>query len=159
MISEITLIASIFSYLIYFDFYTSILIGLFFGISLTIYNLIVGKKIALLGKIVMVNDSLKIKYITESIMSFVSIKLGKKQEYFLNKFNKPNEFVSKSLSLQFSLRQLPKYYFEILLYLFLLLLVLVSPEKGDSFLTKLGVFVAAMIKILPSLNRVTGSIQ
>jgi len=159
LISEITLIASIFSYLIYFDFYTSILIGLFFGISLTIYNLIVGKKIALLGKIVMVNDSLKIKYITESIMSFVSIKLGKKQEYFLNKFNKPNEFVSKSLSLQFSLRQLPKYYFEILLYLFLLLLVLVSPEKGDSFLTKLGVFVAAMIKILPSLNRVTGSIQ
>lgn len=157
-ITEITLILSISTYLLFFDFYTSVLIGAFFGVFLYMYNIIVSKRLVKLGKEIIINDSLKIKYITESIMSFVHIKLGKKQNYFLNKFNEPNQLVTKALTLQFSLRQLPKYYFEVLLYLFLLLLVFLQ-SQDSFFLTKLGVFVASLIKILPSLNKLTGSFQ
>jgi ABC-type multidrug transport system fused ATPase/permease subunit len=154
------LITGVFVFLLYFDFKTTVIMGSFFSFSLIAYNLIVGRKINSLGNIVMQNDALKIKQITESILSYIQIKLGKSQNFFLDKFNHPNRKVSESLAVQFSLRQLPKYYFEFLLYSFLLLLVMFYDDNGQNeLITKIGVYIASLLKAIPSLNRITGSIQ
>lgn len=160
LITEVILIGSVFVFLLYFDFKTTVIIGLFFGVSLFVFNLVIGNKIQSLGDIVMQNDALKFKQITESILSYTQIKLGKRQDFFLKKFNQPNRKVSESLALQFSLRQLPKYYFEFLLYSFLLLLVIFFEENGQNdFITRIGVYIASLLKVTPSLNRITGAIQ
>lgn len=160
LITEVILITGVFVFLLYFDFKTTVIMGSFFSFSLIAYNLIVGRKINSLGNIVMQNDALKIKQITESILSYIQIKLGKSQNFFLDKFNHPNRKVSESLAVQFSLRQLPKYYFELLLYSFLLLLVMFYDDNGQNeFITKIGVYIASLLKAIPSLNRITGSIQ
>ena len=160
LVTEVLLISGIFVYLLIFDFRTTTFIGLFFGVSLIVYNIIVGKKILLLGEIVMYNDAKKIKRITESILSYIPIKLGGYQSFFIKKFDIPNKVVTESLALQFSLRQLPKFYFEFLLYVFLLILVIISyGTDQQDFITKIGVYIASLIKITPSLNRITGAIQ
>lgn len=160
LVTEVLLISGIFVYLLIFDFRTTTFIGLFFGVSLIFYNIIVGKKILILGEIVMYNDAKKIKRITESILSYIPIKLGGHQSFFIKKFDIPNKLVTESLALQFSLRQLPKFYFEFLLYVFLLILVIISYGKDQQdFITKIGVYIASLVKTTPSLNRITGAIQ
>ena len=87
----------------------------------------------------------------------IYFRLSSSGEYFTKKFEVNNKEYLKQGSFQSIIQQTPKYFYELLLFVSLILIyVLIPSEKLVSFL---ALFFATMYKLLPSLGRISSSYQ
>jgi ABC-type bacteriocin/lantibiotic exporter with double-glycine peptidase domain len=109
-------------------------------------------------------DNQKLKFLQEGILSFKEIKIFNKADYYLKNFNR---MASKSnkLNIKFGILQLiPRFYLEVMGAITIIILILVNFDKNSSetflnVLPILSLYFVAIMRILPSANRIVNSLE
>ena len=162
LITEVIMTISIAITLIYFE-PRGILITLSVMFAMGfIFNMKVKKKISLWGKKREEIDTSTSKIITESLNGIREVIVFEKQSFFLNHFSIINRLKYNIYKNQKTLNQIPRYYFEFVAIIGLMsyiLFLLFQATLLNEIIISLTIFLAGIFKILPSLNRIIGSLQ
>ena len=156
ILSEVVIIISI-AILLGFNSLTLLLVSFFifslFGLS---FDFLFGKKLTRYGKEDNYHSSGLIKTILESVNGFKIIKIYNLKDFFLKKliFHQTN-FVKVRINLEV-IKIIPKYIVELIIITIVILsslyfLVILNVETTD-YLSILGLFAFASIRLIPSLN-------
>jgi ABC-type multidrug transport system fused ATPase/permease subunit len=130
--------------------------------KLTIEKHILKEKIHFWSKLRLVNLQKKIQFIKEGFLAIKEIKLLGREDYFFNKFKKINTELSIS-SMKYNLSNLlPKNFFELIGILTIGILLLFHNhlviDRGE-ILKNVGIFLFALLKIIPSFKNLINGIQ
>lgn len=102
------------------------------------------------------------KLVIESLNGLTEIEVGNFHDFFLKKmknYNKVKLLVNSNITF---LNQSPRFIFEFLMILVIVVFIIVLEKRytnTNEILTILGIYIAATIRLLPSLNKVIQSIQ
>ena len=102
------------------------------------------------------------KLITEGLNGFSEVFLLGKEHFFQNKLIQYNKVKARINSNQVTLGQIPRYYLEFISIVSLVgfILIMIINEKNITEIISIGgVFIAATFRVLPSVNRIIGSLQ
>ena len=162
LVIEILVMVGIISVLLFLQpFETFILISLFSIVTL-IYLKINKSKVKNIGDIRILNDGLRIKNIQYGINLIREIKLYKKINYFVTSFSIANSKSYEALKKLRIIQAIPRLFLEQLLITFVVILIILLNFKGYTFkelIPVLGLFGAAMLRLLPSSSRIIISFQ
>ena len=108
-----------------------------------------------------INESLKIQHLREGLNGIKEIKISGNETTFLSVFDKHNLETVKARAWLNFLTAIPRYVLEFTGVLSISLLSIYMIKKGmliKAFLPTLGVFVIAILRLLPSISKITQSI-
>jgi ABC-type bacteriocin/lantibiotic exporter with double-glycine peptidase domain len=160
--AEFTILIFITSLIFYINFQISLFsfLILFFGIL--IYILVFKNKLNIMSNIRQKLELQRLEFLTQIFNLFKEIHLMKKKEFFILQYEKILLGLSKSnIFFQF-IGQIPKFWFELLssgLLIFLIYFMLLKNYTNSEILTILGLYLVSLIKLLPSINKLTAAIQ
>jgi ABC-type multidrug transport system fused ATPase/permease subunit len=161
-LSEFSVIASILIFLLIIQPIGAISIGLFLSIFILIFHQFSKKRLLDWGAQRQIYDSKIALNLMQSFGAIKDIKILGRQHYFLDDFDINNNARSKINSKQLTLQNIPRLYLEFIAIVGLSGLVLLLIYFGNSVdvvLPIIGVFAAAAFRLIPSANRIMGSIQ
>ena len=140
----------------------SLVAGLIFLLFAISYNKISNNKIRNLGIQRERNDKELFKIVSESLNGIYELHLFKAKKYFEFKFDEKNKSKYHYFSLINTFNQIPRYYYETVSLIGIscfILILLLRDENISNIISTLGVFVAGSLRMIPSLNRITSSLQ
>jgi ABC-type multidrug transport system fused ATPase/permease subunit len=161
-LSEFSVIVSILIFLLIIQPIGAISIGLFLSIFILIFHQFSKKRLLDWGAQRQIYDSKIALNLMQSFGAIKDIKILGRQHYFLDDFDINNNARSKINSKQLTLQNIPRLYLEFIAIVGLSGLVLLLIYFGNSVdvvLPIIGVFAAAAFRLIPSANRIMGSIQ
>ena len=100
--------------------------------------------------------------LSESITAIKEVKIFQKEAYYFKKIDAINHVKASITKNQKTLSQIPRYYFEFVALIGLLVFVIFLMTNGKNIndvLVKISVFLVGIFRILPSLNRIIGAYQ
>ena len=157
LITDLFLILFLLSFIISLEPKISLLIFTVIGLSLISFHFLSNQLVVNSGKKLVISEGKKLEIIKQIFENLSIIRLSSSGEYFTKKFEVNNKEYLKQGSFQSIIQQTPKYFYELLLFVSLILIyVLIPSEKLVSFL---ALFFATMYKLLPSLGRISSSYQ
>jgi len=140
--------------------------ALILGSSLTFLSLIffqyTKKKLSYWGVEREKMDNKVSKISLESLSLIKEIKILGKENFFLENFSKSSFIKSRLSSNQLTIAQLPRLYLELISIIGLIAFISIMLFQGkpiSSLISTLGVFVAAVFKLIPSMNKIIGNLQ
>jgi len=140
--------------------------ALILGSSLTFLSLIffqyTKKKLSYWGVEREKMDNKVSKISLESLSLIKEIKISGKENFFLENFSKSSFIKSRLSSNQLTIAQLPRLYLELISIIGLIAFISIMLFQGkpiSSLISTLGVFVAAVFKLIPSMNKIIGNLQ
>lgn len=141
---------------------TLIILLLSFSFGYFFYTLM-KKEISFLSKVRFENNSLKIKNLQETFGAIKEVKIYNKEIFFLNAFNIFNKKVINIEGYETFLKRLPRLWFEFLCVLIFVLFLIFKSffDKANliSLTPILGLFGVAVIRVIPSINRIVLAMQ
>ena len=162
LLIEIIFSASIIVTLLYFNFFVTLYIiitGFLFGVA---YKVLFGKRLKYYGEKRQDLEFLTTNKIIESVSLFKEIQVFKKEQPFYLDFKKVNEKRYFFASRYMTLNQFSRYFVEIV---FIIILVtslgfslLLDLDLKDQ-IPSISLFLAASLRIIPSMNRIISSYQ
>ncbi len=164
LISESAILLSIIFMLLFLrptETITSSIIVIFF--TLILYY-ITNKKVENWGKIRQDTTGLSLKNLQQGLQAIKDIKLKNCSNFFKNKYLFQIDKFAKSAYKHNTIMELPKIWLE-LVFIIIFPLVIIFSSIGDNspeiktILPTLGLFVAAIFKIMPSIYRIFGAFQ
>ena len=108
------------------------------------------------------SEEKKLKFIKDIFGSIKDIKIKKKENFFLKKFNFVNEMLTKYEMRQNFLSSLPRFWLEwaTIFVMVVLVFYFVSLELNyEKYFVILGVFAAAAFRLMPSFSRIISALQ
>jgi ABC-type multidrug transport system fused ATPase/permease subunit len=157
LVLEIFLLFFILLVLLYSSFLATLIIAcLLFFISIFVFNF-QKEKFSEWGKIQTGSDLDINKILLNSFNSIKEIKILNKENYIINVFNKVVERNSLAIFNINTFLQLPRYIFEVLLILSVILAFIflhIKDSSIESIASTLSIFFLASIRILPGINRI-----
>lgn len=162
LIIETALLCSIIFFLFYLNFIATISLILFFGFFASLFFIITTKKLKIWGVIREQVDSSLIKLTMEGLGGIKLWKLLMKEDFFTRKIESANLKKARVYANNNIVAQLPRYYFELIFVIgiiFFILILFKSDKDFSYFLSTFSVFVASMVRVIPSINKVVSSIQ
>ena len=108
------------------------------------------------------HEGLRIQHLLQAFSAVKDVKVLGREDEFLSQFQRHNTGSSIVNRRQVTLQQYPRLWLELIAVIGLASVVLVMIAQGDSpsaIVPTLGVFAAAAFRLLPSANRVLGSVQ
>jgi ABC-type multidrug transport system fused ATPase/permease subunit len=102
------------------------------------------------------------KYLLQGLGGIKDIKIFRKENHFLNKFNIHNNIYAKINTKIYTMTMIPRLYLELLSIsgLAALVITIVLQNKPiEMVITTMGVFAAASYRMIPSVNRILSSSQ
>lgn len=160
--TEVILILGICGLLMFIDPTTFFVSLIFFAISFGILNILFVRKLSLIGKERASNEIFKTKEVQQTLFGFKLIKLTDSEKYFFNKFKTYNFKLRDIKANEFFLKQLPRPWFELLIIsgvIFLVYYLYLDGQDLNQIQITLTVYLAAIVRMMPSFLRVVGSIQ
>jgi ABC-type multidrug transport system fused ATPase/permease subunit len=136
----------------------SVLLGLS---SLVVYSL-TKKKLLNWGERRQVHEGEMNQHLLQGIGGIKEVKLYGKEENFLKEFDTHNYGRARVITLQYTMMYFPRLYLEFMAVVSLTLAVImmiVQDKPLAGFVTTIGIFVAGAFRMIPSVNRIMGSIQ
>jgi ABC-type bacteriocin/lantibiotic exporter with double-glycine peptidase domain len=115
-----------------------------------------------LGNKRLTNQKKKIQFINESFSAIKLIKILSRENYFYNKFMKENVSLSNITKNIFFINNIPRYLFESLLLISILILLFVLIHGNYLFndiFTILSVYIFISFRLMPSANRILSKFQ
>jgi ABC-type bacteriocin/lantibiotic exporter with double-glycine peptidase domain len=109
-------------------------------------------------------DNNKLKFLQEGLLGFKELKIFDKGEFYLRKFYKMSS-KSNNLNIKFGILQLlPRFYLEVVGAFTIVVLIYVNwdknaPENFLNLLPILSLYFVAIMRILPSANRIVNSLE
>jgi ABC-type bacteriocin/lantibiotic exporter with double-glycine peptidase domain len=160
--AEFSILIFIISLIFYINFQIALLSFLILFFGTLIYILFVKNKLSIIGDIRKKVELQRMEFLSQVFNLFKEIHLMKKKEFFILQYEKILFELSKpNIFFQF-IGQLPKFWFEILssgLLIFLIYFMLLKNYTNSEILTILGLYLVSLIKLLPSINKLTAAIQ
>jgi ABC-type multidrug transport system fused ATPase/permease subunit len=101
-------------------------------------------------------------HLNQGLNGVKDVKIKGKEFFFVNEYAKFNSEIARIQAKISTMSFVPRLYLEFISIISLATLIIVLSIQGkpiDSLITVLGVFVAAAFRIIPSANRIIGSIQ
>jgi len=137
-------------------------IFLYVLIFILLYSFYTNKILFKIGKDIQEKVIERLRWSQENFNGIKDIKVYSKELFFINTFNKLNKKICKINIINKFLTLLPRLLLEysaILILLFVILYFIKSDYNSDDLILSLGLFVAALIRLLPSFNRFISSKQ
>jgi ATP-binding cassette, subfamily B, bacterial PglK len=162
LITESTLALSVIIALFFIEPLATLIVLLLFGLSSLLFYQFTKNITMEWGKIREQIDSKSSKIVIEGLSGIKEVILLGKQSFFENQLENMNASKASMNSKALTLRQIPRYFLELLsvgsLIIFVFIL-LIQSKNVDNIIVTLGIFVAATFRILPSINRILSSLQ
>lgn len=162
LMTESILAFSVFCTLLYIELKGTILVMLFFGVLSILFHQIAKNKSKKWGDQRAVNDSQISKTIIEGLSGIKEILVLGRQIYFQNNLFKFNKIKADLDVKAMTIRQVPRYYLELLSVISLVCFIavlLANDQNLSDIIVILGVFIGATFRMLPSVNRILSSLQ
>tara|TARA_B100000902_G_scaffold393945_1_gene449252 strand:- start:16989 stop:18722 length:1734 start_codon:yes stop_codon:yes gene_type:complete len=164
LIADLFNVIFILSVLFMLNFKTAFFILVFLVIAYYLLRIVTTKSLKKAGDIRYSLEGIRLKEIQQGLNGIKEIKLGSIENIFLENYKIINRNYTNTLAKFNFLKQLPKLWYEIsgLLIVLFFLLFLNNTQTRIGFLDfipLLGVYGFAAFKLLPSVNRITSSIQ
>jgi len=162
LITESTLAFSVIITLFFIEPLATLIVLLLFGLSSFMFYQFTKNITTEWGKVREQIDSKSSKIVIEGLSGIKEVILLGKQSFFENQLEKMNSSKASMNSKALTLRQIPRYFLELLSVFSLIIFVfilLIQSKNVDNVIVTLGIFVAATFRILPSINRILSSLQ
>ena len=158
-LTEIIILFALLFFLLFIAFEEIAIIFFIVLISTFIFYLIFYKKIKNFGALRKKFDLRKTNLILETLKGIKEIKIYKREEIFENDYNVNNELIYGFSKKYYVLQKIPKLFFEAIsiLTLSIFIFILTNNNNSSDIIIKLTVVTGAIIRILPSLNKVINS--
>ena len=158
-LTEIIILFALLFFLLFIAFEEIAIIFFIVLISTFIFYLIFYKKIKNFGALRKKFDLKKTNLILETLKGIKEIKIYKREEIFENDYNVNNELIYGFSKKYYVLQKIPKLFFEAIsiLTLSIFIFILTNNNNSSDIIIKLTVVTGAIIRILPSLNKVINS--
>ncbi len=155
-ITELIILSSLILFLLYFVFEEVILILSVVVLCISIFYFFFYKKIKNLGASRKKFELKKTKTILETNRGIKEIKIYNRETIFENDFNQNNEKIHEFLKKYYVIQKIPKLFFEAIavLTVSIFLFVLLKNDSSSDIIVKLTLVTGAIIRILPSLNKI-----
>jgi ABC-type bacteriocin/lantibiotic exporter with double-glycine peptidase domain len=134
----------------------------FLGISSFIFHRLTRNKLLNWGESRQFIEGKTNQHLLQGLGGVKDLKILGREDNFIHQFNVHNTNRAKITTKQYTLLQIPRLYLEFLAVLGMagLIMVMVWQQKPlDLILPTLGIFVAAAFRMIPSVNRIMGSMQ
>jgi len=161
LLSEFFLLIIIAIFLFYIDSYSTIILFLF-SIATIILYLTFKRKIILNGKLKFKFSQLLNEVTLDSFNLIKEINLFKKKKFFIEKFNNYNREFYTVEKKQAIIQFIPKLYFEVMSISILLVVIFfakLNVTDTKIALSNVAIFVVAIVRLLPSVNKILFNIQ
>tara|TARA_B110000238_G_scaffold195855_1_gene235675 strand:+ start:867 stop:2612 length:1746 start_codon:yes stop_codon:yes gene_type:complete len=162
LITESTLAFSVIITLFFIEPLATLIVLLLFGLSSFMFYQFTKNITTEWGKVREQIDSKSSKIVIEGLSGIKEVILLGKQSFFENQLENMNSSKASMNSKALTLRQIPRYFLELLSVFSLIIFVfilLIQSKNVDNVIVTLGIFVAATFRILPSINRILSSLQ
>ena len=159
---EIFLLLSILLTLIFIDPVGAISIGFIFAFFSYLFLSSTKKKLSRLGSERQILDGKLSNLTLESMRGIKEIKVSGIKDYFLRKFSKSTIYRANINSSFISLNLIPRFYLELVSIISLsgfIFFYLLRGGNTKSLITVVGVFIAAVFRLLPSINKIISGLQ
>ncbi len=160
---ESILLLSIGLFLLFFNFKLTVYIFLLILLFVLLYNLSLRNKLTDYGKLRRIFVKKRLQFVQESFENLKYLKVSKKEKFFFEKFKEKNEGISSLSIISEFLKNLPKPLLELfaifLLLFFLYFSIEVNKTPTVGVFQNLAIFLAAFLKLMPSLNRILSGFQ
>ena len=159
LFSELVMILSIVTLLIFIDLKSAIFIfGLLVVIG-SIYMNLSKKYINRLGELRIDFEGNNMKNLREIFDNIKLLKLYSRESFFFQKFNFNNKISSKS-HMKFNIAaQTPRLFYEFILISILLLFCIFFSENLQNFIYILAIYAAGAIRLIPSISKLLSALQ
>lgn len=162
LVIEMGLLFSILITLIIIEPLGAISVGTFLGFLALIFYNISKKKLISWGNEREKTDGLLTKTAIEGLGAIKDIKLLNVEQFFISRFINNNYLKSRVSSNSNTVAQLPRYYLELISVFGLVLFIismLYQNKDIPALIATIGVFVAAVFRLMPSLNKILTAFQ
>lgn len=162
LVTEILISIFIFSLVLYMDFFSGIVITILISLITIIYYLFTKKKIDTWGSLRQKHALLRMQHLQQGFMAIKDIKLFKSENYFINKFVEQTDQIKKVMQNSMFVISIPRLGLEFLLVLGMSIFLTVNSIDDETIkknIPALGLFAAAAFRVMPSINRILGSLQ
>ena len=162
LITEIAITIAIISTLFLVEPTGTIFIIIFFLVFGSLFYYFSKNKSSAWGVIREQADKGVSKLIMEGLNGINEVILLGKQSFFTKRLNKYNTTKARISSNQLTLSQTPRYYLEFISIVSLvgfILIMIINEKNIIEIISVGGVFIAATFRVLPSINRIIGSLQ
>ena len=161
-ITELLLVISLLSTLIYIEPFGAISVFLFLGALSIIFLYFSNKKLKKWGSLRQELDSQISKITLEGLGSIKDLIINGNGNFFKDKFEDKVFYKAKLNAYQLTISQVPRFYLELISIIglvFFIVLMIIQGKDVATLITVIGLFVAATFRILPSINKIIASIQ
>ncbi len=134
----------------------------FFGFFAILINLILKRRLSMIGEIRQKTNLKMLQYMQEGFENIVNVKMLNAEKFFLNLFNPHNYLMAKYGVKRVVYGSLPKLLFEILfisLIVSSILYVSLNDKSLADLFSKLLIFSIAALRIIPALNAISINYQ
>lgn len=162
LVTELLVVVGIMGLLLAVEPIGAVLVLVVLATSAWGYHVLVRGRLRRWGEARQFHEGLRIQHILQALGAVKDVKVLGREADFLNQFQQHNAGSSVVNRGQVALQQYPRLWLELIAVLGLSTVVLVMIAQGDppqAILPTLGVFAAAAFRLLPSANRILGSIQ
>ena len=162
IILDSILILTFLVFLMYFNPVITAIVYLFFSLLGIIYYNLVKNKLSKWAVLSLENKKNKIQFIAESFSAIKSIKILSREKFFLNKFKKQIQSISR---IQFKvgfLGDLPRNFFEYILFVSILSLFFYLNQNefsNENIIQLLSIYTLSAFRLVPIMNRFLGHMQ
>lgn len=162
LIAEFFLLLGLFIILLIYQTKITIFLSIVIGISSIIFLIFFKKKINLFSVKRRVGEEENMKQVNEMFDGLMEIKSYKATEYFIKKYLINFKDYLENLRFSSVLPSLPKLWSEfisLVLITLLLSYMLINNFSQSMVISTLGLYIAAMFKLMPSINKIINAIQ
>ena len=159
---ELSLLVSVAFMLILVEPIGALIVTCFLGFSSFIFHRLTRNKLLNWGESRQFIEGKTNQHLLQGLGGVKDLKILGREDNFIHQFNVHNTNRAKITTKQYTLLQIPRLYLEFLAVLGMagLIMVMVWQQKPlDLILPTLGIFVAAAFRMIPSVNRIMGSMQ
>lgn len=162
LLVEVTIIVGVTTLLIYSEPIGALIMISFFVISSTLFQRSSKKKLITWGAKRQFYEFVMMKNLVEGLNGIKDVKVLNKEKYFIDYYVKNNHEYHELNMKYHSVKQYPRVFLEILSVAGLMGLVFVMILQGRSpsvIMPIIGVFAASAFRLMPSFNKIIGSVQ
>lgn len=162
MTTDIIIIVVIFAFLMFMSPYTTIFISFTLGIAVSAFNYLTSKKVEFYGKQRQYHIAKLNQQILQALGGVKEIKVLGNEEYFIEKYSQHMSANCRAGRFHTLLTDVPRHFIEMIAISAIMVVMIVflyTNLPSESILTTFAMFGVAAVRLLPTVNRLTTSIN
>ena len=162
IVTEMIVGLFIFVFLVFQDAFVLFMLVFLLGSFIFLYDFIFQKRIKKYGHLVNTYSTKMFKNINESVHGLKEVRILGKEKYFYDKVLSNSTGLSKTMKLKDFISSVPRYFLELIMIFFVVLLVVLYSYQGKALelvVPILTMFSIAAIRLFPSVNQIVSGIS